>query len=49
VFTLQKTVLTGNYAVVYAVKMAKPHVIAAYPFTPQTPIVEKLAEFVKRG
>jgi pyruvate ferredoxin oxidoreductase alpha subunit len=41
VLTLQKTALTGNYAVAYAVKTAKPHVIAAYPITPQTPIVEK--------
>jgi pyruvate ferredoxin oxidoreductase alpha subunit len=49
VFTLQKTALTGNYAVAHAVKMAKPHVIAAYPITPQTPIVEKLAEFVEKG
>jgi pyruvate ferredoxin oxidoreductase alpha subunit len=47
--TLQKTALTGNYAVAYAVKMAKPHVIAAYPITPQTSIVEKLAEFVEKG
>lgn len=46
---VQKTALTGNYAVAYAVKMAKPHVIAAYPITPQTTIVEKLAEFVSRG
>ncbi len=45
----QKTALTGNYAVAYAVKMAKPHVIAAYPITPQTSIVEKLSEFVERG
>ncbi|ABL87677.1 pyruvate flavodoxin/ferredoxin oxidoreductase domain protein [Pyrobaculum islandicum DSM 4184] len=47
--SVQKTALTGNYAVAYAVKMAKPHVIAAYPITPQTSIVEKLAEFVERG
>lgn len=46
---VQRTALTGNYAVAYAVKMAKPHVIAAYPITPQTSIVEKLAEFVERG
>ncbi|MEM1902439.1 MAG: transketolase C-terminal domain-containing protein [Pyrobaculum sp.] len=47
--TVKKTALTGNHAVAYAVKMAKPHVIAAYPITPQTSIVEKLAEFVERG
>lgn len=44
-----RLVLTGNYAVAYAVKLCKPHVIAAYPITPQTSIVEKLAEFVEKG
>jgi len=47
--TVQKTSLTGNYAVAYAAKMARPHVIAAYPITPQTSIVEKLAEFVEKA
>jgi len=42
-------VLTGNYAVAYAVKLCRPQVIAAYPITPQTSIVEKIAEFVERG
>ncbi|MFN3804247.1 MAG: pyruvate ferredoxin oxidoreductase [Pyrobaculum sp.] len=46
---VQKTALTGNYAVAHAVKMARPHVISAYPITPQTSIVEKLSEFVERG
>lgn len=44
-----KIALTGNYAVAYAVKLAKPGVIAAYPITPQTPVVEKLAEMVEQG
>jgi pyruvate ferredoxin oxidoreductase alpha subunit len=44
-----KIALTGNYAVAYAVKLAKPQVIAAYPITPQTPVVEKLSEFVESG
>jgi len=44
-----RTALTGNYAVANAVKMARPHVIAAYPITPQTTIVEKLSEFVAKG
>ncbi len=38
--------LSGNYAVAYAVKMADVDVIAAYPITPQTTIVEKLSEMV---
>jgi pyruvate ferredoxin oxidoreductase alpha subunit len=44
-----KIALTGNYAVAYAVKLAKPQVITAYPITPQTPVVEKLSEFVESG
>ncbi|WP_048078758.1 pyruvate ferredoxin oxidoreductase [Desulfurococcus mucosus] len=41
--------LTGNYAISYAVKLAKPDVIAAYPITPQTSIVEKLSEMIESG
>lgn len=41
--------LEGSHAIAEAVKMAKPSVIAAYPITPQTHIVEKLAEMVANG
>ncbi|MCX8184123.1 MAG: pyruvate ferredoxin oxidoreductase, partial [Crenarchaeota archaeon] len=41
--------LTGNHAVAYGVRDASAEVIAAYPITPQTQIVEKLAEFVENG
>ncbi|MBC7126772.1 MAG: transketolase C-terminal domain-containing protein [Candidatus Methanosuratincola petrocarbonis] len=41
--------ISGNYAVAYAVKMADVDMIAAYPITPQTTIVEKLSEFVANG
>ncbi|MCX8137949.1 ferredoxin oxidoreductase [Pyrobaculum aerophilum] len=41
--------LTSNYAVAYAVKAADVDVIAVYPITPQTTIVEKLSEFVANG
>ncbi|MCS7127801.1 MAG: pyruvate ferredoxin oxidoreductase [Sulfolobales archaeon] len=41
--------LTGNYAVALAVKMARVDVVAAYPITPQTTIVEKLAEYIDGG
>lgn len=41
--------LTTNYAVAYAVKAADVDVIAVYPITPQTTIVEKLSEFVANG
>jgi pyruvate ferredoxin oxidoreductase alpha subunit len=45
----KRIALTGNHAVAYAVKLAKPDVIAAYPITPQSPIVEKLSEMVESG
>ncbi len=43
------TVATGNKAVAHAVKQAKPVVVAAYPITPQTEIVEQIAEYVSSG
>lgn len=46
---MKRLALSGNYAVAYAVKMADVDVIAAYPITPQTTIVEKLSEFVANG
>ncbi|ACB40714.1 transketolase C-terminal domain-containing protein [Pyrobaculum neutrophilum] len=45
----KRIALTGNHAVALAVKMCRPEVIAAYPITPQTPVVEKLAEYVNNG
>jgi pyruvate ferredoxin oxidoreductase alpha subunit len=44
-----KKIATGNKAVAEAVKQASPGVIAAYPITPQTEIVEQIAEFVSGG
>jgi len=41
-----KLVITGNHAAAYGAKLAKPEVISAYPITPQTEIVEKLAVMV---
>ena len=41
--------MTGNYASAYGAKLSRAQVIAAYPITPQTSIVEKLAEFVTSG
>ncbi|MBP2133789.1 pyruvate ferredoxin oxidoreductase alpha subunit [Methanomicrobium sp. W14] len=40
------TVSTGNKAVATAVKDAKPVVVAAYPITPQTEVVEETANYV---
>jgi pyruvate ferredoxin oxidoreductase alpha subunit len=44
-----KKIATGNKAVAEAVKQLKPSVIAAYPITPQTEVVEQIAEFVSSG
>ncbi|MFA5337569.1 MAG: pyruvate ferredoxin oxidoreductase [Candidatus Omnitrophota bacterium] len=44
-----KQFLEGSYAVAEAVKLCKPAVISAYPITPQTHIVERLADFVASG
>ena len=44
-----RMVMTGNYASAYGAKLSRAEVIAAYPITPQTSIVEKLAEFVTSG
>jgi len=41
--------LRGNEAVAYAVKLARVGVVAAYPITPQTIIVEKIDELIARG
>lgn len=41
--------ISGNEAVAEGVRLAKPHVIAVYPITPQTVVVERLAEMVEDG
>ncbi len=42
-------VITGNHAVSYGARDARSEVIAAYPITPQTQIVELLSEFCADG
>jgi len=44
-----KAILEGSHAVAEAVKLCKPDVVSAYPITPQTHIVERLAEMVADG
>lgn len=44
-----RLVLSTNYAIAYAVKSCDVDVIAAYPITPQTTVVEKLSEFIANG
>ncbi len=41
--------VTGAEAVANAMRQIEPHVVAAYPITPQTPIVEYFAKFVSDG
>ncbi len=48
--TKPKTVAaTGNTVVAEAMRQCKPDVVAAYPITPQTTIVEEFAAFVAKG
>ena len=44
-----KMALNGDEAVAYAVKQSLVDVVAAYPITPQTIIVERFSEFVANG
>lgn len=44
-----KKFICGNDAVAEGVRLAKPHVISAYPITPQTIAVERLSEMVEEG
>jgi len=42
-------VVTGNYAAAYGAMRSRVKVVAAYPITPQTFIVEHISEFVNNG
>ncbi|MGN1481090.1 transketolase C-terminal domain-containing protein [Porcipelethomonas sp.] len=44
-----KKFLSGNEAFAHGVRLARPHVISAYPITPQTIVVERLSEMVEDG
>lgn len=46
---MTKKFICGNDAVAEGVRLARPHVISAYPITPQTIAVERLSEFVEDG
>lgn len=39
---------TGNHIAGYAARAARVKVIAAYPITPQSPVVEQIAQFVEK-
>jgi len=44
-----KDVITGNEAVAWGAARARSQVIPAYPITPQTTIIETLADLIKKG
>jgi pyruvate/2-oxoacid:ferredoxin oxidoreductase alpha subunit len=44
-----KKVIIGNHAVSWGVKLARAEVVAAYPITPQTQVVEQLSEMCANG
>jgi pyruvate/2-oxoacid:ferredoxin oxidoreductase alpha subunit len=44
-----RMVLTGNHCAAYGAKLSRARVVAAYPITPQTTIVEKIASMVASG
>jgi len=45
----QVKVITGNAAAAIGATLCRPDVVAAYPITPQTEIIEKLSEFHAQG
>jgi pyruvate/2-oxoacid:ferredoxin oxidoreductase alpha subunit len=45
----QRKVMTGNAAAAYAAMLCRPNVIAAYPITPSTEILEVLYRFQAEG
>ncbi len=44
-----RDLLSGNYAIAEAVRLARVSFIAAYPITPQTPVYERLSELEGQG
>lgn len=47
--TSRRLLLTGNHALAWAARLARPQVVPVYPITPQTPVMEKLTEFAATG
>lgn len=45
----QTLAITGNHAAAYGAKLSRVQFISAYPITPQTVIVERLAQMVENG
>jgi pyruvate ferredoxin oxidoreductase alpha subunit len=47
--TVKPRVMTGNAAAAYAAMLCRPEVIASYPITPQSEVVEQLSAFKADG
>jgi pyruvate ferredoxin oxidoreductase alpha subunit len=47
--TKNVAVITGNKAAAEAARLARVEVVAAYPITPQSPVVETLAKYIETG
>ena len=45
----ERRMVTGDYAAAWGAMVSRPQVVAAYPITPQTMIIEHLAEFLAAG
>jgi pyruvate ferredoxin oxidoreductase alpha subunit len=46
---IQKKALNGGEAIAHALKQINPEVVAMYPITPQTPIIEAYSSYVANG
>jgi pyruvate/2-oxoacid:ferredoxin oxidoreductase alpha subunit len=46
---MKRVLLSGNHAVAWGARLARPKVIPVYPITPQTPILELLTDFQAAG
>ncbi|NPA74570.1 MAG: pyruvate ferredoxin oxidoreductase [Euryarchaeota archaeon] len=44
-----KKILTGNESAAWGARLSKAKVVAAYPITPQTSIIETIASFIANG
>jgi len=42
-------IITGNMAAAIGAKLSRVQVVAAYPITPQSPVVESLSRFIEQG
>jgi pyruvate ferredoxin oxidoreductase alpha subunit len=45
----EKVFVSGDEAVALGARLVRPHVVAAYPITPQTIVVERISEMVEDG